>query len=248
MLLNCLPVARCVWVDGGRLEDGCGDTVHQRAVNDVGVACDPSNVRHTGETVTLVHVEDVFHRKRSTEQVSCSGVNNTLGLARASLSWADPLSVSDYEMHKDRKKTYGSVENEERVFTADRDRGAVRLDLLDLLVPPNVAALSHVDIIASALDNETVLDDTIRLSDGRVDDGLGCDCLATTLALVGGDHDTGIAVDNTVSQRLGGKTSKDNRVHGTNAGTCKESDGCFRDHGQVNSNALSEQMHMSRPK
>lgn len=85
VLFNGPPVAGCVRVHRGRLENGGGDTVHERPVNDVSMASNPSNVGHTGKAVTFVHVEDVFHGEGGTEEVASGGVDDTFGLACTAL-------------------------------------------------------------------------------------------------------------------------------------------------------------------
>jgi hypothetical protein len=81
VLSGDFPVTRGGGVYGSRLEDDGGDAVCQRAVDDVSVAGDPSDVGHAGELVLGVNIEDELDGKSSAEEVATGGVQNTLGLA-----------------------------------------------------------------------------------------------------------------------------------------------------------------------
>ncbi|RUP44289.1 hypothetical protein BC936DRAFT_149675 [Jimgerdemannia flammicorona] len=61
---------------------GRGGAERERAVDDVRVARDPSDVSHAGEDIVLVVVEHVLDRRRGTKEVPACGVDNALGFAR----------------------------------------------------------------------------------------------------------------------------------------------------------------------
>jgi hypothetical protein len=61
VLFDSLPVTGGRGIHRGALEHGGGNSVGERAINDVGVSRDPSDVRHAGKAVVWVHVEYVFH-------------------------------------------------------------------------------------------------------------------------------------------------------------------------------------------
>jgi len=81
VLLHCLPVTRGCGVYGRGFEHGRRDTVGKRPINDVGVASDPTNISHTSKIVIWMKIKDVFDRQSSTQQVSTSGVNDSLGFS-----------------------------------------------------------------------------------------------------------------------------------------------------------------------
>lgn len=58
-------------------EDACG-AVCKRAVSDVGVARDPADVGCAPVHVVMVMIKNIFEGQRSVEQISSSGVKNTL--------------------------------------------------------------------------------------------------------------------------------------------------------------------------
>lgn len=78
VFFNSLPVTGRGGVYGSGLEKGCCDTVGERAIDDVGVACDPANVGHAGKAVVGVDIKDVFQGDGSAEKVACSRMNETL--------------------------------------------------------------------------------------------------------------------------------------------------------------------------
>ena len=57
------------------------NAIQERAINDVGMPSDPSHVCHASKAVSRMHIKDIFHRERSTEEVSTGCMNDTLGFA-----------------------------------------------------------------------------------------------------------------------------------------------------------------------
>jgi hypothetical protein len=84
VFLYSLPVPRRGRVDGGTLEYGGGHTVGERAVDDVGVPCDPPDIGHAGKAVVGVDVEYVFYGQRCAEEVSSCSVNDSFWFSRRS--------------------------------------------------------------------------------------------------------------------------------------------------------------------
>jgi hypothetical protein len=116
--------------------------------------------------------------------------------------------------------------------------GRVGGDLVGLLVPPEVTAGGHGDLVAGAAEDENLLDERALL-EGGVDNGLGGDRLATTATLVRGEEDLGLAVVDTVAERLGGEAGKDGRVDGTDTGTGEEGSGRLPGHGEVDGDGVT---------
>jgi hypothetical protein len=67
MLGYSLPITRRSGIDGRRFKDRGGDSVEKRAIDDVGVARDPSNVGHAGEAISGVDVKDILHSQSGSE-------------------------------------------------------------------------------------------------------------------------------------------------------------------------------------
>lgn len=63
---------------------------------------DPSDIGHTSKLVFGVNIKDVLDGKQSTEEVSTSRVNDTLGFAgrTRSLEYSDCVSIADDESRK----------------------------------------------------------------------------------------------------------------------------------------------------
>lgn len=125
------------------------------------------------------------------------------------------------------------VENEERVFRGHDLRRAVVRYLERFLVPPFVAARGERNLVTGTPEDEDMLNKW-ALFESCVDDGLGRDGLTSPTTLVGGDKNAGFAVLGTITEGLGGKSSEDNRVNSTDAGTSKESGDGVPSHGEVN--------------
>ena len=180
VLGNNVPVSAEVGVCRSTLENNCCNTKQQRCIDDVCVASDPTNVTSTEEDVVVVDIEDVLARGSGTQEVTTSRVHNTLGLSGGARC----------------------VEKEEGVFGVHGLGGNVVGVLLDFLVPPQITALGHGHIGTSTLEDQTVLD-VRALAEGVVDNLLGANELAATSALISGDDDLGVCVDDAVLQRVG---------------------------------------------
>ena len=216
VLVDDIPVAREVGVGWCTLEDDCSDTKQQRSVDDVCVPCDPTYITTAEECVAVVNVEDVLSSCCCAEEVTSSCVHDTLWLASGARS----------------------VEQEERVLRAHRLGGNVVGVLVDLLVPPPVSALRPGNLSTCALVDQAVAD-ARALLEGLVDNLLGRNDLASTLALVSGDDDLALSIDDTVAQRVRRETGKDDRVHGTNTCAGQERDDSLGNHRQVESNSVT---------
>lgn len=180
------------------------------------MASDPTDITTAEVTVALVDIEDVLAGHGSAEKVTGSAVQNTFGLASGT----------------------GGIEEEEGVLGGHGDGREVVGPLLNLLVPPEITALSPGDLGASALVDEDVRD-VGALLEGIVDNLLGANQLATSLALIGGDDDLGASIDNSVSQRVAGETGEDDGVDGTDTGAGHEGDDGLGNHGEVDGDGVT---------
>ena len=150
---------------------------------------DPANVGHASELVIGVNVEDILDGEGGAEEISTSGVDDTLGLASGSRRLASASSV-----YGQRQTALGThVKNEQGILGRHDFRRAVVGDLSGLLVPPLIPSRSPWDLVTSALEDQDMLD-AWGLLDGSVSDDLGGDGLSTAATLVGGDQDAGLAV------------------------------------------------------
>lgn len=216
VLLDDVPVAGEVGVGGGALEDdGCA-TQHQGSVDDVCVTGNPADVTATEEAVVVVDVKDVLAGHGSTEQVTGSGVHDTLGLAGRT----------------------GSVEQKQRVFGANGLGSNVVRVLLDLLVPPDVTARGPGNLGTGALVDQNA-GDLGALLESLVDDALSANGLTTTTTLIGGDDDLGASIHHTIPQGVRGETGKDDGVDGTDTGAGKEGNESFGNHGKVDGDGVT---------
>lgn len=86
-----VPVSRRGRVDGCGFENGGGDSIQERTVDDIRVTRDPSDISHTGEFVVWVDIEDVFDSELSTQKISTGRVDYSLGFPGGSRG----LSKSD---------------------------------------------------------------------------------------------------------------------------------------------------------
>lgn len=211
-----LPVSAEIRVCGSALEDDSGDAEDERSVDDVGVAGDPAHVATAEEDVGVVDVEDVLAGHGGAQKVAGGRVHDTLGLAGGARG----------------------VEQEERVLGVHGLGRVVGGPLLGLLVPPQIATLSERHIGASALVDQAVLD-VRALLESIVDNLLGANGLAAALALVGGDDNLGLGVNDAIAQRVGAEAREDHGVDSADARAGQERDDGFGNHGHVQSDRVA---------
>ena len=216
VLLDDVPVAGEVGIGGGTLENDGRDTEKEGGVDDIGVTGNPADVTTAEVPVTVVDVENVLAGHGSTEKVTSGRVGNTLGLASGA----------------------GSVEKEERILRGHGYGGVVGRVLLNLLVPPEITTGSHVDVGAGALEDENVAN-IGALLESLIDDLLGADQLATALALIGGDDDLGLGIDDTVAEGVGGETGENDGVDGADSAAGKQGNDGLGNHGEVDGDGVT---------
>ena len=210
------PVSAEIRVCGSALEDDSGDTENKRSVHDISVTGDPTNVATAEEDVRIMDVKHVFAGHGGAQKVASGCVHYTLGLTGGT----------------------GCVEQEERVLRVHGLGRVVRGPLLGLLMPPEITTLGEWHLSTGALVHQAV-GNVRALLERVVHNLLGANGLAATLALVGGDDNLGLCVNDAVTQGVGAETRKDDRVDGTNARASEESDDRLGDHGHVQSDGVT---------
>lgn len=226
VLLNNVPVPRKRRVGRRAFKDDRRNTKKERCIDDICVAGNPTNVAAAEVAVPIVDIEDVLSRGRRTHEVSARRMHDTLGLPRRA----------------------GGVEEEKRVLRVDGNGREVGGPLLDLLVPPKVAALGEGDVGAGALVHQDVRHAGALLQ-GVVDDLLGADQLAAALPLVRGDDDPAAGIDDAVAEGVGREAGEDDRMDGAETGAGQHGDNSFGDHGHVDGDgvALADAHLLERP-
>ncbi len=106
-------------------------------------------------------------------------------------------------------------------------------------MPPEVPALGPLDVVSAALDHEDVLDGRLAGSERCVDRGLEREDLAFAPPAVGGDHELGARIVDARPEALRAEAAEDDRVHGADARYGQHCDHCFRDHREVDRDAVA---------
>lgn len=176
----------------------------------------PTHVTTAEVAVAVVDIEDVLAGQGGAKQVAGSGVHDTLWLSGRARG----------------------VEKEEGILRVHGLGGDVAGPLLDLLVPPQITAGNHVDIGAGAAVDKNVADVGALLK-SIVDNLLGANELATSLALIRGNDESGLGIENTVPESVGGETGENNGVDGTDTDTGQDGDNGLGNHGHVDGNGVT---------
>lgn len=179
VLLDDVPEAAFVGPVGAAFvhDDGC--SVGEGAVDDVGVAGDPTDVGGTPVGVVWFEVEDPPRRHGGAEDVAGAGVEDAFGFAGGA----------------------GGVEDEQRVFAVEAFGWAVGLGwwaglgAVHQFVVPVVAVGCPIDVAAGASDDDDFFDGRRTVVGERgVDVGFEGDLFAASPAAVGGDDEFGLGV------------------------------------------------------
>ena len=215
--LDDLPPDVLVGIVGRALEHHAGRSVGERAVDDVGVARDPTDVGCAPVDVALrLQVEDVAMGVGDAGKVAAGGVEDALRL---------------------RGRARG-VEDVERVLGAHRLRRALRRRGLHRRVEPDVAPVAHLALDPGVADDE----DRLQRADPaerRVD--LGLDRCGAALAAGPVDGDQGLRPGelHPLAHRLRREAAEDDVVRGADPSAGKHGHHDLGDHRQVDADHVS---------
>src|SRR6266436_6761999 len=109
--------------------------IRQRTINDIAVTGDPAHVGRAPKDVFIANIEDVFHGGVNTDEITTSGVQNSLWLSSGP----------------------AGVEKVKRMLAIERSRWAIYIHILQFAVPPNIAAFLHVDLVSGPSKNDYAL-------------------------------------------------------------------------------------------
>lgn len=216
VLIDHVPITREGRVSRGSLENKGTQSEQKRAVNNVGVAGDPTHVASRSNLVARMRIKDVFSRSTCTDEIACRGVHDALGLSRGTRR----------------------VEEEKWVLGVDDFRGADGALLDNFFMPPEITALGPGDLSTCTTENEAVADVGAFL-ERVIDDLLGADRFSASTTFVGGEDDVGLRIVDSITERFRGETGKDDRVEGTETDDCEEGNNGFGDHGHVNCDGIA---------
>ncbi len=175
----------------------------------------PADVGGAPEDVGLgLEVEDRPVRVRRADEVAAGGVQDALGLAGRA----------------------GGVHDVERVLAVVRLGRVVGGRLVDDVVPPHVAGVVPVHVLAGTPDHQHLVDVLallLGLADRLVDRRLERRRVAAPVAAVRGDDHLRLAVGDPVGQRVSGEAAEHHRVRRTDAGAGQHRDRDLGDHRHV---------------
>jgi hypothetical protein len=117
---------------------------------------------------------------------------------------------------------------------------AVGADCIEVLVQPDVASFLPADVRAGLAHHQHFLQHVRHAGNGAggVDIGLEGDLPATPQALVGGDDQFGLAVDDPSGQGVGRESAEHHRMDGADACAGEHGEGRLRNHRQVDRYAV----------
>ena len=201
---------------GHALVHHLGRAVGQRAVDDVAVAGDPTDIGGAPVDVIVVQIEHVLVGEGHLRQVAATGVHDALGLAGGARGVQQEQQL--LAVH--------------RLGRADRVGLAIsswyqwsRPSVIDTSLPPRRTTMTSV------IDG--------RVGQRFVGDRLQRQDLATPVATVGRDQHFRFGVVDAVAQRVRAEPAEHHAVRRTDARAGQHRHGCFGDHRQVDVDAVA---------
>ncbi len=217
MLGDHLPEAAEVREIWNAFEHQRHGAVGERPVNNVGVAGNPADVGGAPVDVARAVVEDVVVCRRDVDEIAAGGVQHPLRLTSAA----------------------GSIENEQRGLGVHLRWRALGAGGAECVVPPDVAPRLHDDCAAGAPHHQHVLD-ARRLRNRRVGVCLHRDIgLGTAHAGVLRDNQLALGIVDARDQAVGRERAEDDGMHRTNPRARQHRNRQFRDHLQVDADAVA---------
>ena len=216
MLGNHLPEAVARGISGDALKHQGSGTDGEWAIDDIGVASDPTDVSGAPIGFTLAIVEHILHRHGCLQQVAARGVQDAFGFARG---------------------TRG-IENKQWVFAVHPLRLTVITDRGGGFVVPDVPTLDPVGLASGASHHDDAIN-AVDLRQCRVDVVFEWHGFAATHPLIRGNHHAAGSIINAIFERLRGEATEDDRVDGTDPCTGEHGERRFGNHGHIDANAIA---------
>src|ERR1700745_88384 len=110
--------------------------IGERTIDDIAVAGDPADISRAPKDVFVANIEDVLRGGINADQITTCGMQNPLWLSSRTTR----------------------VEKIKRMLAVEGCRRTVRVDILQLAMPPDVAAFFHVNIVSCATENDDAPD------------------------------------------------------------------------------------------
>ena len=216
VLFTNSPETASVWVGRNAFEHQGGAAVSERTVDDVGVASNPTHVSGTPVYVAFMVVEGVFVGHRCVDQITTGRVHNALRLT---------------------SRTRG-VENEQRVFCVHRTCRALWRSVGHEVFHVNVTAINPSGLITSVFHNKAT--HLVRAVQKRcVTVGFQCSATTTTRSGVSSDNNLRTRVVDAVCQCVRREAREHDRVDRTDTRTSEHRISSFRDHREIDHNAVA---------
>jgi hypothetical protein len=131
----------------------------------------------------------------------------------------------------------GGVEDEQRIFRVHFNRCAMVGHPVRFVVVPDVPTFGHGNVTAGPLDDNHAVDGC--LFDGLVDIGFQRNLAAAAQAFVGGDDAFAVTAFDALGERIRRKAAEHDGMDSADPGAGQHGVGRFRDHRQVQGNAVA---------
>ena len=134
----------------------------------------------------------------------------------------------------------GGVEQKQGMFCLDPNRRAIRALGCGQFVHPEIAGGGEGHVAAGSLIDHDMSDGVAAAErQGLVDDGFERQRFAAASLFVGGDHQHGAGIFDTVAQRLRRKAAEHDRVRGPDSGAGLHGHHALNRHGHVDHHAVA---------
>ena len=217
-LFNDVPEAIWSWIGRNTLKHhGCA--AHgQRSIEDIAMTGNPADISCTPVHIIILQIKYVLHGMAGIGEIPSGSVDNTF--------W--------------RAGTAACIQNKQRILRIHTHRIALVGNIIGShdFMPPVIATVLHIHIIAAALDNNTVFDG-IFTSNCLIGIWFERYCFSSAKNCISSNKNFRLTIMNTTLETGSTEARKNNAVDSTETCTGQKGNGQFRNHRQIYSNTVT---------
>ena len=197
------------------IDDGCC-SLEQGAIDNIGVTDDPADIGGGPEHITRINVVEIFHGPVESNRVTSVISQNPFGHTGCPGGIEDVKGIGGFNRH-----------------------AVSRRAACNQFVPVDVSSFGHIGGDEVSLQDDTFFRLMVGHVDGLINKRLIGKLFFAFNGTGGRDEYLRLGMINADGQFIGGKTSKNDGMNGTQPGTCQHGNGCLWNHWHIYNNSIT---------